>query len=371
MGLVGSGFEKMYAKRRQLIADEAAGAGSKFFAFEQSGSGSAGGLVAHAIRAKIPLVDQKVDGVQVFGFETQGVRHMYVQPWSGVHPLPGEHHAWLHGSFRSPIAFVRSIVGFRWDAGGDEELKLWLGGQPELTAAINACSGKWKANGGGMSLDCKAQLTSLGDGRAHLVQHAGHHGGLLGTQIGVREFLGLGATLAGLLPRERQPAQSPLRGVAYTEVFQRCLLSLDGQPPATTQARSYLDVVRAAGHAHESETFFVHDWPPEIDGNVRSLVLPGHERGAPIAAVLDLTALGSGKDAVVLTATSLYMRSVGDTLGFALEELHAVEPPKGLLIKTVKVTLKSGRSMKVQAGSDASALYAVLGAVSAQNQHGR
>ncbi len=119
-----------------------------------------------------------------------------------------------------------------------------------------------------------------GEGLGDLLDGAERLAGALGRGAGDREEI-----LAGLLPRERQPPQTPLRGVAYTEVFQRCLLSLDGQPAAATQARSYLDVVRAAGHALESETFFVQDWSEEIDGNVRSLVLPAHERGAPLAAV--------------------------------------------------------------------------------------
>lgn len=360
-------FAAMYAKRRDKIAAEASGAGARFFAYEESGGTSAGALVTHALRAKLPFVDKAVDGVQVFGFETQGVRHLYVQPWSGVETLPGEHHAWLHGSLRSPLAYARGLVpGYRWVAGGDEALTSWLATQGGVHACASACATKWRS-GQGTRIDCTVQLRSLGDGRSHLVQHAGHHGGLLGEEVGVRTFLELGRAFAAVLPRAAEPAATFLHPVAYTEVFHRCLLGADAPPPAAA-ARDHSATLLAVGQPYVSETFFVaspgrSSLPSEIEQNVRALVLPAHERGAPLVAVLDLTALGSGKDAVAITPTYLYMRSMGETLGFALDDVASVEPPKGLLVKTVRVTLRSGRALKVQAGSDAQALFSVLAAV--------
>ncbi len=370
MGIISSGFAKAYRRRHEAILQEATALGGHLFGYDQHmQNASAGGLLGHALRAKVPLAGAKADGVQIFGFETAGVRHLYVQPWSGMNTLPGEHHAWLTGSYRSPIAFRAGVLGFKWHAGGDDELRGWLEGQAALRELVKACATTWKSGTSSFDLDWTVQLMSMGDGRSHLVMNAGSYGGMFGTQVGARHFLALGQTLASLLTQQTHPAQSPLEQVGYTDAFHRYLLGTPSVPcqpqsPATqpeygVATREYEHIMQAA-RPFDSDTFLVGMLPEDVEENVRSLILPPHQSQTAICVVLDLTAFGSAKDAVVITPTYLYARDLGETLGFAFADLASADPPKGIMSKSVKVTLRSGRTLKVPCGDEGEALHAVL-----------
>ena len=144
-------------------------------------------------------------------------------------------------------------------------------------------------------------------------------------------------------------------------VVPKCACSTIGQIMFYSDHGRFFD-----GDIHDS-TEGLHKWAqdasqPKIEANVRAHVLPPHRAEAPLVAVLDLTALGSGKDAVALTPDALYAKEFDETCGFAFEELQAAHPPKGLMGKTVRAQLQS-RAVKVPCGGDGDALHAMLSAV--------
>jgi hypothetical protein len=50
----------------------------------------------------------KVDCIHVYQMEKDGFEHFFIQPFSGLNPIPGEHHAILEGNFRYPLALTRT-----------------------------------------------------------------------------------------------------------------------------------------------------------------------------------------------------------------------------------------------------------------------
>lgn len=393
VGLLSAGLSKAFERQRNAIYEEAAALGSQVIGFEEYSEGvTAGGLLGDALKAKLNPFGGKsrVDGVQIFGFQTAGVQHLYVQPWSQMLPLPGEHHAWLPGAYRSPVVHQRgTIMGMNWNAGGDAELAQWLGGQGALMQVVKGCKKDWKAGTKSFELEWTVQLLSLGDGRSHLCMQAGRYGGITSYRVGLSHFLSVGHAWAPLIAQGQYPAHAPLKPIAYSDLFYRYILQGGGSvapsapPPASPVESNYAaaptPAARPSGPAgrdftplitrvaaeFQSETLFVGHYPSDVEANVRALILPPHEKSSPIALIHDLTVMGSGKDAVVMTPSYLYIREVGDQKGFSLEEVQSVDPPKGMLIKSVKVHLPHGRSVKVTCanGPDAQGMAAVLDAV--------
>lgn len=399
VGLLSTGLAKAYERQRNAIYEEAAALGSQVIGFEEHAEGaSAGRLLGDALKDKLlPFGgSMRVDGIQIFGFQTAGVQHLYVQPWSQMHALPGEHHAWLPGAYRSPVVHQRGVVmGMSWNAGGDAELAQWLGAQAALMQVVKGCKKDWKAGTKTFDLEWTVQLLSLGDGRSHLIMQAGRYGGLTSYRVGIGHFLSVGHAWAPLIARDTQyPAHAALQPVAYSDLFYQYVLSAPSAPSApppaapsvesnyavapaprpqpqpqphqpASSARDYSALIARVASEYQSETLFVGHYPADVEANVRALILPPHQKTAPIALIHDLTVMGSGKDAVVLTPSYLFIRELGDSSGFGLEEIVSVDAPKGMLGKSVKVHLPHGRSVKVPCanGPDANTLAAVLDAI--------
>ncbi|MEM9070037.1 MAG: hypothetical protein AAGE52_16135 [Myxococcota bacterium] len=389
MGMMQKGLAKAYERQKNSVFEEVAAIGGQVVGFEEFAAEAAGmgkligGAALDQLKGKISggLLGGKetVDGFQVFGFETAGVRHLYVQPYSQHMALPGEHHAWLPGGYRSPIAYRHGMMLWGWDTGGDAELEQWLGTQGALKGVVKQCKTSWSAGTKKFDLEWTVQLISLGDGRSHLVMKAGRYGGLTTYRVGLGHFMSVGSTLAPLLTHNTYPAHSPLYPVHYQDLFHHYILggqapSAPSAPPPADPYRNqsappappaaptsdYSQAIFQAAGPFANETFFVGHLTGEVEANVRALILPAHQKQAAICVVLDLTVLGSAKDAVVITPDYVYVRELGDTMGFSLDDLATVEPPKGMLTKTVKAHLKSGRVLKVPCGSNHEGLYAVL-----------
>ena len=374
MGLLAGTLAQAYDRTQQAIRQEIAAHGSSVFGFEERRAESAtvgqlvGGAMKDALKSKVlgPFAGSHhvVDGVQIYGIETGGVRQLYVQPFAQQLALPGEHHVALPGAMRSPIVYRQATVRWGWDAGGDEELATWLNGEPSLKAAAKGLEDVWVCGKESWAHDWTAQLMALGDGRSHLVVQAGSHGGMLGPmRVGVGPFVQLGGALGRWLTGQPTAPHAPLRPVRYSDLFYEYVLGGAPAPAAPNRAGvDFSEVLRAAGAPFESATMQLAPIDPKIEANVRAHVLPPHRAEAPLVAVLDLTALGSGKDAVALTPDALYSKEFDETCGFAFEELQAAHPPKGLMGKTVRAQLQS-RAVKVPCGGDGDALHAMLSAV--------
>jgi tetratricopeptide (TPR) repeat protein len=193
-------------------------------------------VIHEAQRAGSQVIDVgRAGDAQVFLLETQGARHLYAQPYVDGTALPGEHHAWLHGSWPAACALERGVARPRWTAPHDGALERWLTAESPTMAQLAASTSFDYAIGtGSVPLDWALQLTSLGDGRSHLVMQAGRYAD---DGVGIAHFVAAARTIGSSIgPRPPQARQQPLYPVAHGATFERVLLG--GTPLAALSTQS-------------------------------------------------------------------------------------------------------------------------------------
>jgi len=211
-----------HKRQREAIVTEASRARATLS--HTADVGQANGAAALASSARVMLGGtHTIDAVQTFAFQTNGWEHHYAQPYSGMQPLPGEHHGLLNGALPAPIAFLRQGGGGRWES-PDRTLAAWLSGQFALEPALRALAWDWKSGFTQIDLPWTAQVRSLGNGRSHLVLMAGRYGGFTTYDVGFAAFLGLAGALSSVLGAP-QSAQAFLAESAWGSL-------LAGPPPA-------------------------------------------------------------------------------------------------------------------------------------------
>src|SRR5215213_8340012 len=118
---IAGGFEKL-TKQKMWILREAERAGARPIAVWDIGQ------YEHRSTSTrwqaLTVGSFQASSVQVFVFETNGMRHLYVQPYASSDPLPGTHHIWIRGAPRSPVLFDVSQSMFH--TRHDVELAQWL-----------------------------------------------------------------------------------------------------------------------------------------------------------------------------------------------------------------------------------------------------
>jgi len=211
-----------HKRQREAIVDEASRAGAMLGPMTDFGQANGAAVLASSARVMLGGT-HTIDAVQTFAFQTRGWAHHYAQPYSGLQPLPGEHHGLLNGALPAPIAFVRHGGGGRWES-PDKALSAWLSGQFALTHALRGLAWDWKSGFTQIDLPWTAQVRSLGHGGSHLVLMAGRYGGFTTYDVGFAAFQGLAAALSSVLGAP-QPAQAFLAESAWASL-------LAGPPPA-------------------------------------------------------------------------------------------------------------------------------------------
>ena len=99
----------------ESLAKEAASAGSRVVecvTIAPDGM-STGQAVSGAVRALFGG-RFKVDTISVLWLESHGWRHCYVQPYSGMTPMPGEHFGQLSGNLPAPAILRRGGMFKAW-----------------------------------------------------------------------------------------------------------------------------------------------------------------------------------------------------------------------------------------------------------------
>ena len=181
-------------------------------------------IIEEAQAAGCRLLDAaRLDGMELFLFETGPARHLYVQPYADGTPVPGEHHAWVHGGWPSPAALEASIMRGRWTAPASDELTRWMHhSSPPLARVARDTSFRWAFGVHRIELDWAVQVASLGDGRSHLVMRAGRYGGGATVLVGFAHFLSVAEAVAMSLG-ESVAAQTHVHPPSHADLFQLVL----------------------------------------------------------------------------------------------------------------------------------------------------
>jgi hypothetical protein len=217
MGFMSKGLVKAYANQKKGILKEAEKAGCQVVSFSQQPEdgppeGAAGRAVANLAKSLFGG-NLETDAIQVVACETGGLRHVFVQPYAGMTPLPGEHHAVLPGSVAAPAILQRGglLSGVKWRSEGEEVARSFQG-NGALKKVVKKCKWDWYVGSAKITLDWALQVRSLGDGRVHLAFQNGRYGGFTTYGVGFAQLLAVAGALGAVLggpPAPEQPFSRP------------------------------------------------------------------------------------------------------------------------------------------------------------------
>lgn len=363
-----------WSRTRQKLAviDEAARAGLGLVKVTDLGSD----VGAPSVRATaVALFGAAMSSTftQVFRFERAGTQHLYVQPSEGMHAMPGEHHVWLPGALRSAAGLVEARPSFAdftprtgpsraWFAGDDVTVATYLDGDPALRAAIHDARWEWRLGLGQFRYAWNLQLRPLAGGSTHLAMMATGTGALSGRAVGFAQLASIAQPLARLLGHISVPSTPPLlQPSAFSSVFEEVLASprlFDTIPPPDGPL-DFGRHVHALLASRASARLKVAPVPAAKDVAARVHVLPLGASHLPIVATVDLTVMGSSRDALVLTPTHVFYRKDDDRLSFAYTELREILPRAG---GEDVITLRLSRlgEISLDLGASAGALHALF-----------
>jgi hypothetical protein len=388
MSFLSGGVAKGHERQKQSLINEATAAGCQILQIEEFGSETSarGSAISSSLKS---MVGGKLapDTFHVFLLGTGASRLLYVQPYSGMTVLPGEHHGWLQGAFRSPLALTDEAIfgGPAWKSGADTQLAEWLNKQnPVLKQVTKKCEFEWAIGMSKIELQWAVQVLSMGNGCSHVILQTGRYGGFTTYEVGFGHFLALLGALAPLLPQNTEPQQEPHYPVSFTELFASYVLgvvpagvpeatpaateepasvpTMDAQPPDDVAAPSaeFSERIRTLVSPLVGKKIHVDELPPKKEANARKVVMKGADPDEPIVALFDLTTFGSAKNAVVFTPTHLYAFEIDDRAVFALADLKQVHGLKGLLDDKIKIEVRGQGKLKVPCGTQGEQLLSVL-----------
>ncbi|NMB73940.1 MAG: hypothetical protein GYA21_02285 [Myxococcales bacterium] len=201
MGLFGKGQEKMLARQKESILDEAQKAGVTVEdVFEiHPDDASRGKLIGDTLKSLLGG-RLRADAILVFKLRTGELTRAYFQPFATITALPGEHHALLRGCLKNPVALQRGFFGgLKWFAGEDRELSKRLAKERDLKKAAKKLKWEWPVGASVAKLDWTVQAKASGQGNTHLVLKAGRYGGFTAYKVGLAQFGRLCETMLPLL----------------------------------------------------------------------------------------------------------------------------------------------------------------------------
>ncbi len=388
MGLLEKNAGKAHDRQRESLVEEATEAGGRLVAFEEAGVGGGKGVLSGALKS-IVGGRMSVDHVQTLTFETKGRTHVFFQPYAGVAAMPGEHFAILDGALPAAVAFESGIFSNSWSAPADKAVAKALDANANLKRVAKKSKFEWALGMGKIELEWAIQIAGLGDGRSLVVLQTGRYGGFTTYKVGFAHFAALLDAITPVLDTSSRARHAPVHPCAYEPLFRAVVLGevaeeaapevaeVAPEAPAATAAeapaprpsgatRDYADVIRGAVTPHAGKKIHVSELPAKKDKNIRSVVLPSGAQDVDIVAAFDLTMFGSGKDAVVFTATHCYAHEMDERAAFALSDLEAVDGWDGALQSNVVVRIRGVGEVKVPASGE-DALVDTLRAIASAN----
>lgn len=380
MGILEKNAGKAHDRQRESLEKEAAEAGARQVAFDEAGVGGGAGVLSGALKS-IVGGRMNVDHVQTFTFETNGRTHLFFQPYAGVAAMPGEHYVILDGALPAAVAFQQNIFSKGWASPVDKLVAKALDGNGALKKVAKKSKFEWALGMGKIELEWAIQIASLGDGRSVLVLQTGRYGGFTTYKVGFAHFAALAEAAAAALGSGAQPRQALVHPATYEGLFRAVLLGEVAAPEpevadvphddaasAPTPAaqpmsgtRDYVEVLQRHIGPHVGKKIHLGELPAKKEKNIRSVVLPPDVQGADIIAAFDLTMFGSGKDAVVFTATHCYAHEMDDRVALPLGQLASVDGWDGALHSNIVVRTRDGGEMKIPASGEDALLETLQG----------
>ncbi|MCA9641799.1 MAG: hypothetical protein KC492_13935, partial [Myxococcales bacterium] len=162
-----------------------------------------------------------IDALQVLRFDSGGWHHCYVQPFSGMSSMPGEHYGILNGCLAAP-AILREggmLSPPRWDSGYFPEVAQQLNAHYGLKSAVKALKWEWQSGFGEVTLDWGVQIRSRGDGTSEVVMQAGRYGGFTTPQVGFAVWQQLMRSLSECLYPATCERQHYIQSPRFVDVF--------------------------------------------------------------------------------------------------------------------------------------------------------
>ena len=197
MGFFDSGTTKSRARQRTSLIEEATAAGGQVLeVIDSADAATATSVVAGTLKV---LLGGRVtsDFHQVVVLRTGPLTHAYVQPYQGIQPQPGEHHAIVGGTLPVPAVLRRRLLGPpQWEGGHGEHA---FNRNPAIAAASQALVWTWKAGLTEINLPWGAQVRPAGGATAHLTMLAGRYGGFTSYQVGFAAFVRLAIAIKAAL----------------------------------------------------------------------------------------------------------------------------------------------------------------------------
>ena len=374
MELIGRGLNKAHKRQKTSLLKEAQAAGCEVLSFEETNQQDDAGKTAIATSLKAFTGGKmKLDSWQLMTLETAGLRHVFVQPFSGMSPMPGEHHAILKGTAPSTVALVQGVLGKKWESPDAAFATVLNKERRELKMLAKKCEFEWGVGMGKIVLEWALQMFSRGNGSTQCVMQTGRYGGFTSYGVGFRQYLALVCELSNVLSSDARGPNTPAYNISYASVAEAMLTGnapsaetlstpepSTGPEPSTAIAQEesaptanlgaqseYSDLIRAVMGPHKGKKILVDDLPEKKERNVRERVLPPTLRDEKLIAVLDLTTFGSCKDAIALTPTHCHVHEFDVRISFAFADVQAVHGFSGMLKSKVEIDVRNTGSVKI------------------------
>lgn len=165
----------------------------------------------------------KVTYAQVFLFNKHSEKQIYIQPYSGATPLPGEHHVFLAGGFSSPIVLKDEELygGPSWKC-EDSALENRINDEgTDIGKAAKEIEFQWGVGTGKIIIEWAVQLYYLGAGKSHLIMQSGRYGGFTTYKVGFKEFGALMDALKDVVENNIQGEEKPLYQSHYKDLVNK------------------------------------------------------------------------------------------------------------------------------------------------------
>lgn len=263
------------------------------------------------------------DTVQVFVFATQAAHHVYVQPFDGMWPMPGEHHMWLPGVWPSTTALGEHLP---WTAYKDPAHTKLL--KQRFGPLVKSLQWNWSVGLGKAEYPWQLQTRAAGSGYTHLTMAAlGGGAGAVEQRVGVAEFHRVAQAIGGALVADPQLAEQQFMFPAqYSAVL---AMASQGQlppsRPAAQQPHDHSEALFAALASLAAPRLYVGgQLPPTLDATVRRDVVTQAAAHWPILAFAD--AGSNGSSGMAFTGTHAFVRDGDARVFFAWSDLVATDP---------------------------------------------
>lgn len=224
MGLLKNKFSKALRRQRKATLEEAEKARCTLKQeFEQvnddaaSVKGAVGGTLKAFTGGKM-----QVDSLQIYHWSHAITDFTYFQPFSGMMVLPGEHHAILPGSVRSPLIVKKGLLGgAKWVSPDDKELAAQCKDDKGLKKALKGLKWEWGIGASKIEHEWTIQVRATGDGRTHIVMQVGRYGGFTTYKVGYAKFLEICEAIKSSLQSEPHEEQNFIEEPCYMEAVEQ------------------------------------------------------------------------------------------------------------------------------------------------------